>query len=105
MTFIVGGNTSEPIYAKVDVLSKKSEYFEAMFRSNMRESIERVVVVPDTSRGAFLKMLEYLCLDGVVVDDEEVKGVWYELLELADMYMLGGLQLLMRSNDDEDGKK
>ena len=99
VTFMVGGNTSEPIYAKVDVLSKKSEYFEAMFRSNMRESIERVVVVPDTSRGAFVKMLEYLCLDGFVVDDE-VKEVWRELLKLADMYMLEGLQLLISAGVD-----
>ena len=100
VTFMVE-EKSEPIYANIGVLSKKSEYFEAMFRSNMRESIEREVVVPDTSRAAFWKMLEYLCLDGFVVDDEEVKGVWIELLELADMYMLEGLQLLMRSSDDE----
>ena len=96
MKFTVGGEKTEPIYANTNVLSKKSVYFEAMFRSNMRESIERVVVVPDTSRVAFLKMLEYLCLDGFVVDDD-VKEVLGELLELADMYMLDGLRIVLTS--------
>ena len=63
------------------------------------------MVVPDTSRGAFLKMLEYLCLDGFVVDDDDVKEVWCELLELADIYLLEGLRLLLTSEDDRVLKK
>ena len=102
--FKVGENV-EPIYANIDVLSSKSEYFEAMFRSNMRESIERVVVVPDTSRSAFLKMLEYLCLDDFVVDANHEKissSSRRELLELADMYMMEGLRLLLSEVCESD---
>ena len=105
VTFRIGEN-SEPIYASIDVLSSKSEYFEAMFRSNMRESIERVVEVPGdtTTRGAFLKMLEYLCLDDFVVEDE-VQVPICELMELAEMYMLEGLQLLLMRSEDVEGEK
>ena len=60
MTFIV---ENEPIYGNIEILVSKSEYFEAMFRNNMRESIEKKVVVPNVSRTAFLKLLEYLCLE------------------------------------------
>ena len=100
VTFMIGED-SEPIYASIDVLSSKSEYFKAMFRSNMRESNERVVNVPgDTSRGAFLKMLRYLCLDDFVLkEDDNEKEITDEVLELADMYLLEGLQLLMSSAD------
>ena len=90
MTFMV---EDQPIYGNIEVLSRKSQYFEAMFRSNMRESIERVVVVPDTSSAVFLKMLEYLCLDCFVLDDMDVSSR-KELGALADMYMLDGLRLL-----------
>jgi hypothetical protein len=80
---------NEPVYANVDVISQKCEYFKAMFRSNMRESIERVVQVPNCSKGAFLGVLEYLCLDGFVVSLDHVLELWY----LADMYQLEGLKL------------
>ena len=96
-----------PFYGNIDVLSRKSQYFKAMFRSNMRESIKGVVVVPDVSRVVFLKLLEYLCFDDFVLDDldEASKG---ELGVLADMYMLDGLKRLLynevgqsRKNNDE----
>ena len=60
VTFIV---ENQPIYGNIQLLSRKSQYFEAMFRSNMRECIEGVVVVPDVSAAVFLKMLEYLYFD------------------------------------------
>ena len=44
-------NDNEPLHAHVDILSRRSEYFRAMFRSNMRESIELVVQVQDCSKG------------------------------------------------------
>jgi hypothetical protein len=79
----------EPLYANVDVLSQKSDYFAAMFRSNMRESIERVVNVPHCSKAAFLCVLEYLCLDDFTVSNiDHVVEVW----ALADMYQLEGLK-------------
>ena len=48
---------NEPVYANLEVLSQESDYFAAMFRSNMRESIEKVVTVPDCSKAAFLQVL------------------------------------------------
>jgi hypothetical protein len=79
---------NELLYANVDILSQKSEYFAALFRSNMRESIERVVQVPNWSKRVFLQVLEYLCLDGFTVNVEDIMELW----EVADMYQLEGLQ-------------
>ena len=79
---------NQRLYANVDVLSQKSDYFAAMFRSNMRESIERVVTVPNCSSAAFLHVLEYLCLDDFTVNIEHVVELWM----LADMYQLDGLK-------------
>ena len=80
---------NKPLYANVDVLSQKSDYFAAMFRSNMRESIERVVNVPHCSKAAFLLVLKYLCLDDFTVSSiDDVVEVW----ALADMYQLEGLK-------------
>ena len=59
---------NEPLYTNVDVLSSKSDYFKGMFRSNMRENIDRVVTVPDCSKVDFLQVLEYLCLDDFTVN-------------------------------------
>lgn len=89
VTFIV---ENQPIYAKIDTLSRKSEYFEAMFRCQMKESIERRVVIPDCSVGVFMKLLEYLYLDDFSLpkDDDTLE----KLNELADMYLLEGLRLL-----------
>ena len=59
---------NEPIYTNIEVLSQKSDYFEAMFRCNMRESIERVVTVPD-SKAVFLQVLmRYVFMDGFSVN-------------------------------------
>jgi hypothetical protein len=79
----------EPLYANVDILCQKRDYFAAMFRSNMRESIERVVNVPHCSKAAFLSVLKYLCLDDFTVSSiDDVVEVW----ALADMYQLEGLK-------------
>jgi hypothetical protein len=80
---------NEPLYANVDLLSQKCEYFAAMFRSNMRESIEMVVKVSDCSKAAFLRVLEYLYLDDCSVSIDNVVELW----QLADMYQLEGLKL------------
>ena len=79
---------NELLYANVDILSQKSEYFAALFRSNMRESIERVVQVPNWSKRVFLQVLEYLCLDGFTVNVEDIMELW----EVADMYQIEGLK-------------
>jgi hypothetical protein len=79
---------NQPLYACMDVLTQKSDYFAAMFRSNMRESIERVVNVPNCSMAAFLHVLKYLCLDDFSVSIDDVVELW----GLADMYQMEGLK-------------
>ena len=91
VTFMV---QEKPIYGSIDVLSGKSKYFEAMFRSNTKESIERLVVIPDVSQAAFLKLLEYLCLDNFSMPDNV--ALLEELVVIADMYLLEGLVLLLK---------
>ena len=79
---------NQPLYANVDVLTQKSDYFAAMFRSNMRESVERVINVPNCSKAVFLQVLEYLCLDDFTASIDDVVEIW----GLADMYQLEGLK-------------
>ena len=81
---------NEPIYVNVDILSEKSDYFAAMFRCNMRESlVERVVQVPNCSKAAFQRVLVYLYMDAsYIMGIEDVVEVW----GLADMYQLEGLK-------------
>ena len=79
---------NEPLYANVEVLSQKSDYFAAMFRCNMKESIERIVEIPNCSKIAFLELLKYLILDDFVASLKDVLVLWY----LADMYQLDGLK-------------
>jgi hypothetical protein len=55
----------------------------------MRESIERVVQVPNCSKALFLRLLEYLCLDDFTVSIDDAVELW----ELADMYQMKGLML------------
>ena len=97
VTFMVD---NQALYGKTEVLSRKCQYFEAMFRSNMRESKEGVVVVPDVSVDVYLKLLEYLCLDDFVLKDDFNFSLREELGVLADMYMVDGLQLLCNVDID-----
>jgi hypothetical protein len=79
---------NEPLYANIDVLTQKSDYFAAMFRSNMRESIDKIVQVPNCSKTVFLHVLEYLYLDDFTVSIDDVVELWV----LADMYQMEGLK-------------
>ena len=79
----------EPIYANTDFLSSKSDYFAAMFRCNMKESIERIVGIPECSRATFIRVLEYQYFDGYAVSMDEVLELWV----FADMYQVEGLKL------------
>ena len=79
---------NQPLYANIDVLTQKSDYFSAMFRSNMRENIERVVNVPNCSKAAFLHVLEYIHLDGFTVSIDDVVELW----EVADFYQMDGMK-------------
>lgn len=84
---------NQPIHAKAGILVARSEYFRAMFESNMRESIERMVKVPNSSRRLFFIMLEYLHTDVYSLDGLEVEDLM-DLYEMADMYQLEGLMSL-----------
>ena len=79
---------NELLYASINVLTQKSDYFAAMFRSNMRESIERVVNVSDCSKAVSLRVLEYIYLDDFTVSMDDVVELW----EVADMYQMEGLK-------------
>merc|ERR1719276_537136 len=80
---------NEPIYANIELLSQKSDYFAAMFRCNMRESIEKVATISDCSHATFLQVLmRYVCMDGFSVRIDDVLDVWV----LADMYQMEGLK-------------
>jgi hypothetical protein len=54
----------------------------------MRESIERVVQVPDCSKASFLRVLEYLYLDGFTVSLDNAAELW----GIADFYQMEGLK-------------
>jgi hypothetical protein len=54
----------------------------------MKESIERVVKVPNFSKKAFFRVLEYIHLDDFTVSMDYVVELWY----LADMYRMEGLK-------------
>ena len=79
---------NQSLYAQIDVLRLNSDYFAAMFRSNMRESVERVVQVPNCSKAALLHVLEYLYLDDFTIRIDDVVELW----DLADYYQLEGLK-------------
>ena len=68
------------MHAKAGILVARSEYFRAMFESNMRESIERMVKVPNSSRRLFFIILEYLHTDVYSLD-----GILVEVKELMDL--------------------
>ena len=82
----------QSLYAHIDVITQKSDYFAAMFRSNMRGSIDRVdhQVLPNCSKAAFLlRILEYLYLDDFTVSIDDIVELWV----FADTYQtMGGLE-------------
>jgi hypothetical protein len=75
------------VYAIKALLLDRSEYFRAMFRSNMRESKENVVQVRDCSKGVFVLLLEYLYTGRVDVGMDHA----LDLYVVADRYLENGL--------------
>jgi RCC1 and BTB domain-containing protein len=57
VTFLV---EDQPVYAHRAILAQRCDHFAAMFRSGMRESVERMVPIQDISRQVFLLLLEYI---------------------------------------------
>ena len=83
---------NEPLFSTIDILTKKSEcrFTAIMFPCKINESIERVVEVPDWSKGAFWQLLEYFYMDGFTVSlDHYIVEL---LCQLADLYQLEGLK-------------
>lgn len=97
ITFMV---EKQSIYAHRDILIQRSDYFKAMFESNMRESTENVVSIPKCSKDIFLTLLEYIYFHEpfkMSIDDSE------DLFQLADMYQLKTLmQTIKRTWDKEN---
>jgi RCC1 and BTB domain-containing protein len=79
---------NQSLYSNIKVLTQKNVVFEAMFRHNMRESIDRVVQVPNFSKAAFLHVLEYIHLDDFTVSMDDVVELW----GAADYYQMEGLK-------------
>jgi RCC1 and BTB domain-containing protein len=72
----------ERVHANKGILIGQSEYFRAMFRSDMRESKENEVHVQDCSKALFLLLLEYLYVGEVDIVMEDA----IELYVLSDRY-------------------
>lgn len=100
VTFIVD---NQPVYAHRAILSKRCEHFAAMFRSGMRESIEREIHIPDIPHAVFLLLMEYIYTDAVKIDLEYA----VDLFLTADLYQLNRLKnmcvvMVRRSLDEEN---
>jgi RCC1 and BTB domain-containing protein len=97
IVFMVEG---QPIYAKKDILVARSEYFRAMFSSNMRESREGEIEITCCSRATFVVLLEYLYTDVLILTDKsnylvhDDCSALLELYVMADMYQMDGLTIL-----------
>ncbi len=85
VTFIVEG---QPVYAHRSILAQRCDHFGAMFRSGMRESVEKTIPIPDTSREVFLLLLEYIYTDSVKIDVEHAIGLYIA----SDIYQLDRLR-------------
>ena len=87
VTFLV---EDQPIHAHRAILAQRCEHFAAMFRSGMRESIERTIPIPTISRQVFLLLLEYIYTDSVKVELEHAIDLYiasdlYQMERLRDM--------------------
>jgi RCC1 and BTB domain-containing protein len=79
---------NQPVYAHRAILAQRSNHFAAMFRSGMRESVERTIPIMGISRPVFLMLLEFLYTDSVKIDVD--KSI--ELYIAADIYRLERLR-------------
>jgi RCC1 and BTB domain-containing protein len=85
ITFMI---ENEPIYAHRAILAQRCDHFAAMFRSGMRESVERVIPIPNISKQVFLLLLEYIYTDAVKIEVDDA----IELYIAADLYDLERLR-------------
>mmetsp|Transcript_21486 Transcript_21486/g.30089 ORF Transcript_21486/g.30089 Transcript_21486/m.30089 type:complete len:607 (+) Transcript_21486:80-1900(+) len=85
VTFIID---NQPVYAHRSILAHRCDHFAAMFRSGMRESVEREISIPNVSKEVFLLLMEYLYTDNVKVELEHA----VELYITSDLYQLNRLR-------------
>lgn len=85
VTFVL---ENESVHAHRAMLAHRCEHFAAMFRSGMRESVERCITIPNMSKHVFLLMLEYIYTDSVKVKVESA----IDLYIAADLYHLERLR-------------
>lgn len=78
----------EKVHAHKSILACRCEHFNAMFRSGMRESVEREVKIPNVTKAVFLLLMEYIYTDSVMIDVEYA----VDLYILADLYGLERLR-------------
>lgn len=85
VTFLV---EDQPIHAHRAILARRCEHFAAMFRSGMRESVEKEIRIPNIPRPVFLLLMEYLYTDSVKIELEHA----VDLYIAADLYQLERLR-------------
>lgn len=78
------------VYAHRSILASRCDHFATMFASGFRESVEKEILIPNVSRMVFLRLMEYIYTDSVVIDPDFA----VELYILADMYGLHRLKSL-----------
>ncbi|CEL93311.1 unnamed protein product [Vitrella brassicaformis CCMP3155] len=79
------------IHAHKAILVAQCEHFRAMFTTQMKESFESKVIIPEWSYNSFMAMLEFLYTGRITDLSTDITG---ELLGLADHYTLDGLKQL-----------
>ena len=85
VTFMV---EDQPVHAHRAILARRCEHFSAMFRSGMRESVEKEIRIPSIPRPVFILLMEYLYTDSVKIELEHA----VDLYIAADLYQLERLR-------------
>ena len=83
--FVLKDDNDERVHANKGILIGQSEYFRAMFRSDMRESRENVIEVRDCSKTVLLLLLEYLYTGSVEIGGQDIEIVM-KLYDLSHRY-------------------
>ena len=101
---IAGVYGSGSLKAHKVVLMARSEFFRNLFNSNMKESIEMRIAVPNTRREIFKEFLRFLYSDAI---PEKIEDLATSLLPLADQYAVESLrkicaQALEKQIDEEN---